>query len=110
MHTIIPGMLAKAGKAVMPYGVMGGHYQSYGHMQFLTRMIDFGMDIQQAQDMPRIFPLPGEEAIEFESSLPQSTVESLRAKGHNMVPAPSPLGGSQAVWVDWGAGRANWRL
>ena len=104
MHTIIPGMLAKDNKVVMPYGVMGGHYQSYGHMQFLTRMIDFNTDIQEAQDMPRVFPVPGENTIEFESTVPKQTVEELTAMGHQMVPAPVPLGGSQAVWIDWDEG------
>jgi len=101
MHTIIPGLLAKNGKVVMPYGVMGGHYQSYGHMQFLTRMLDFGIDIQQAQDMPRIFPVPGTNQVEYESSVPQDLVVELVSKGHNMVPAARPIGGSQAIWVDW---------
>ena len=104
MHTIIPGMLAKDSKVVMPYGVMGGHYQSYGHMQFLTRIIDFNKDIQEAQDMPRVFPVPGENYIEFESTVPEQTVEALRAMGHQMVAAPVPLGGSQAVWIDWDEG------
>ena len=39
MHTIIPGMVASGERIVMPYGVMGGHYQSYGHMQFLLSLI-----------------------------------------------------------------------
>ena len=100
MHTIIPGMVAKGDKVVMPYGVMGGHYQSYGHMQFLTRMIDFGMDIQEAQDLPRIFPIPEENAVEYESTLPEDIVNELRSMGHNMVPAENPIGGSQAIWID----------
>lgn len=104
MHTIIPGMLARNGKVLMPYGVMGGHYQSYGHMQFLTRMIDFGKDIQEAQDMPRVFPEPSEGYVEYESSLPESTVAALQALGHKMVPAASPIGGSQAISIDWQQG------
>ncbi len=101
MHTIIPGMVAKDGRAVMPFGVMGGDYQSYGHMQFLTRMMDFGMDIQEAQDAPRLFPVPGTETVEFESTFDNHVIESLRSKGHNMVPAERPIGGSQAIWIDW---------
>ncbi|OED35638.1 gamma-glutamyltransferase [Chromatiales bacterium (ex Bugula neritina AB1)] len=104
MHTIIPGMVTRDDRAVMPYGVMGGDYQSYGHMQFLTRFLDFGMDIQEAQDMPRIFPAPGSRDVEVESTLPQSVVEALRAKGHRIVPAAIPLGGSQAIWIDWSNG------
>ena len=84
----------------MPYGVMGGHYQAYGHMQFLTRMIDFGMDIQEAQDAPRLFPDPAEGQVEFESTLAPDTVAALRQRGHNMQPAARPIGGSQAVWID----------
>lgn len=104
MHTIIPGMVAKGDKVVMPYGVMGGHYQAYGHMQFLCRHLDFGFDIQEAQDMPRIFPVPGSNKVEFESTLPAETVDALRARGHNMVSAANPLGGSQAIWIDWSEG------
>lgn len=104
MHTIIPGMVARGERVVMPYGVMGGHYQSYGHMQFLTRMIDFGMDIQEAQDLPRIFPIPEENAVEYESTLPERIVNELKAMGHNMVPAENPIGGSQAIWIDWQEG------
>ena len=104
MHTIIPGMLASEGKVRMPYGVMGGHYQSYGHMQFLTRMIDFGKDIQEAQDMPRVFPEPGNVHVEYESSLPESTVAALKSLGHKMVPATAPIGGSQAISIDWQQG------
>lgn len=104
MHTIIPGMVTQGERVVMPYGVMGGHYQSYGHMQFLTRMIDYGMDIQEAQDLPRIFPVPEENVVEYEATLPASIVAELRNMGHTLVPAENPIGGSQAIWIDWKEG------
>lgn len=104
MHTIIPGMVARDGRVVMPYGVMGGDYQSYGHMQFLTRYLDFGMDIQEAQDAPRLFPTPGVDEVEYESTFEPHTINSLRDMGHNMVPASKPIGGSQAISIDWQSG------
>jgi len=44
MHTIIPGMIRKGGKVIMPFGVMGGQYQSAGHARFISNVADFGMD------------------------------------------------------------------
>lgn len=100
LHTIIPGMLKKNGKTIMPFGVMGGEYQAFGHMQLLTRMLDFGLDIQQAQDYPRFFPDPFSDVIDVEESVPEEICIALRAKGHNIRRARAPVGGSQAIWID----------
>jgi len=104
MHTIIPGMVSRDGKLVMSYGVMGGEYQAYGHMQFLSRMFDFGLDIQEAQDLPRIFPDPKTGDVLAESGLPDKVADALRTKGHTLAAPVKPIGGSQAVWIDWDEG------
>ena len=100
LHTIIPGMLKKDGKTIMPFGVMGGEYQAFGHMQLLTRILDYGLDIQQAQDYPRFFPDPFSDVIDIEEAVPEQICEALRAKGHNIRRARVPVGGSQAIWID----------
>ncbi len=64
MHTIIPGMVMQDNQAVMPFGVMGGHYQPMGHSLFLTNLLEFGLDIQEAMDLPRLMPLKGKVQIE----------------------------------------------
>ena len=46
MHTIIPGLLLKDNSPVMPFGVMGAHYQPVGQSHFLTNVIDYNMDVQ----------------------------------------------------------------
>ena len=104
LHTIIPGMVSKDDKVVMPYGVMGGHYQAFGHMQFLTKFFDDGLDIQEAMDRPRIFPNPATGEVEVESGVPEDVKDGLRTRGHAVVSPPKPIGGSQAIWIDWDEG------
>lgn len=104
LHTIIPGMLGKDGKAVMPFGVMGGQYQSFGHMQFLTKLLDFGMDIQEAMDAPRVFPIANTMDVEMEGTVPPETVAALEKMGHRRIAPAKPIGGSQAIWIDWERG------
>ena len=100
LHTIIPGMIMKNGQAVMSYGVMGGQYQAFGHMQFLSRHLQYGLDVQEAQDLPRFFPNPKTGNVEVEGAVPDEVLDGLRALGHSIVPAPRPIGGSQAIWID----------
>ena len=104
MHTIIPAMLAKDGRAVMPFGVMGGHYQACGHARLLTNLLDFGLDVQQSMDLGRLFPPPAETEVEAESGIPAEVLTGLEELGHRFKPAKKPLGGSQAIQIDWEAG------
>ncbi len=98
MHTIIPGMVMQDGRAVMPYGVMGGHYQPFGHASFLANMFDHGMDVQQAIDAPRLFPRLGE--VQVERGIPAATVDRLARMGHTPRLVEKPHGGGQAIWID----------
>ena len=98
MHTIIPGMLTKDGEAVMPFGVMGGHFQPMGQTLFLSNLVEYGLDIQQALDLPRVFPYGGK--LEVETSVPRGVVERLTQLGHTPVAAVRPHGGGQAIWID----------
>lgn len=98
LHTIIPGMLMKAGRPVMPFGVMGGHYQALGHAMLVSNVVDYGMDPQFAIDQPRVFPVAG--SVRVESSLPSETRSGLEALGHDLVMPDRPIGGAQAIWID----------
>ena len=104
LHTIIPGMVTKGDKVVMPFGVMGGHYQAFGHMQFLTGFFDYGLDIQQAMDRPRFMVDPFDGEVEMEETVPEDIRAALQARGHRIVKPGKPVGGSQAIWIDWEEG------
>ena len=68
MNTIIPGMLMRDGESVAPFGVMGGHYQAIGHVELLSGIIDRGLDVQEALDVPRSFGRDG--VLELEHGIP----------------------------------------
>ena len=102
MHTIIPAMVTKDGKAVMPYGVMGGDYQPVGQVHALSNMLEYGMDPQAALDAPRAFYDDG--TLWVESGIPAATAAGLAVRGHNVQPIADPLGGGQAIWIDWQKG------
>lgn len=102
MHTIMPGMATKGGQAVMPFGVMGGDYQPFGHTHLLTNMLDFNLDPQEALDSPRVFYSNG--VVEAERGVSAEAIAGLRQRGHRVEMAHEPLGGGQAVWIDWERG------
>jgi gamma-glutamyltranspeptidase / glutathione hydrolase len=102
MHTIIPALAMRNGRCEMPFGVMGADYQPMGHTHLITNMIDYGMDVQAAIDHPRMF-FEGEKT-EVERGVPAATIESLKSRGHDVVFRPAPLGGGQAIVIDWEQG------
>jgi gamma-glutamyltranspeptidase/glutathione hydrolase len=102
MHTIIPGMAMRDGRCEMPFGVMGAHFQPMGHAHVVTNIVDYGMDVQQAIDLPRAFTVGDVSAVE--RGVPPATSEGLRRRGHHVVTVPSPWGGAQAIKIDWERG------
>jgi gamma-glutamyltranspeptidase / glutathione hydrolase len=98
MHTIIPGMIRKAGRVLMPFGVMGGAYQSTGHARFVSNLTDFGMAPQAAIDAPRCFS--GAEGMEVERGYSSKVRSELAAMGHNVVIPDVPIGGAQAIQLE----------
>ena len=102
LHTIIPGMLYKNGRVVMPFGVMGGHYQATGHVDYLSRVLDHGLDIQEAADAPRSFAIGGK--LQIERGFGDDVVRTLEQKGHAVERVEVPLGGCQAIFIDWAKG------
>ncbi len=102
LHTIIPSLVTKNGRAQMPFGVMGGQYQPVGQVHVLTNMLDYGCDVQEAIDMPR--GLHYEGVYQLEDSVPAEIEEGLKKLGHKTTSVVSPLGGGQAIWIDWEKG------
>ncbi len=95
LNTIIPALLTRGGKAVMPFGVTGGHFQPFGQIQVMSNILDYGMNIQESIDQPRIFARG--DQFDAEGAVSAAAIDGLRKLGHNVTRAQNPLGTAQAV-------------
>ncbi|MCP4656607.1 MAG: gamma-glutamyltransferase [bacterium] len=109
-HTIIPGFVTRDGEPYMSFGVMGGATQPQAQAQVLINMIDFGMNLQEAGDAPRILHRgssqpTGEKmtdggVVSLETGIPYETVRELVGRGHRVGVNVGSFGGYQAILYD----------
>jgi gamma-glutamyltranspeptidase / glutathione hydrolase len=107
-HTIIPAFVTKDGKPWLSFGLMGGSMQPQGHVQVLVNLIDFGMNLQEAGDVPRVrhdgSSEPTDERmtdggeVVLENGYSPEVVKALQARGHKVTVAnDGDFGGYQAI-------------
>ncbi len=105
-HTIIPGFLTKqtalldhGEQPAMAFGVMGGFMQPQGHVQVVTRMVDFAQNPQAALDAPRWQWMQG-KTVQIEPGFSDATIAELRQRGHEITVAETrsvTFGRGQAI-------------
>jgi gamma-glutamyltranspeptidase/glutathione hydrolase len=100
-QTIIPGFLTRDGQPVMSFGVMGGQMQPQGHLQMVTRIVDWRQNPQAASDGPR-WIVNNDFSVSFEAErFPAGVIDELKARGHRVVDPEAAMfgfGGAQLVW------------
>ena len=110
-HTIIPAFITKDGKPFMSFGVMGGAMQPQGHVQIVVNMVDFGMNLQEAGDAPRIrhggsSTPTGKKMVSnggtvfLETGFSYEVMRTLRRMGHSLTIGDGAFGGYQAILFD----------
>ncbi|HCC69875.1 MAG TPA: gamma-glutamyltransferase [Bacteroidales bacterium] len=109
-HTIIPAFITKDGKPFISFGVMGGAMQPQGHTQIVVNIIDFGMNLQEAGDAPRIRHTGSSQPtggimtdggkVNLESGFRWEEIQKLIIKGHQIQWNLGGYGGYQAIMRD----------
>ncbi|HZK02702.1 MAG TPA: gamma-glutamyltransferase [Anaerovoracaceae bacterium] len=98
LHTIIPAFVMKDGKPWFCFGVMGGDMQPQGHVQVLLNMIEFGMDVQEAGEAPRVCHT--DEGVALEQGIAWQERLGLLEKGHRIISKFDVFGGYQGILID----------
>jgi gamma-glutamyltranspeptidase/glutathione hydrolase len=110
-HTIIPALVTKDGKPWFVFGVMGGDMQPQGHVQVLVNLIDFGMNVQEAGEAPRVEhvgsatptgrPMDKDGGtVKAEPGIPEAVVKELQHRGHRVERTAANGGGYQGILID----------
>ena len=116
-HTIIPAFITKGGEPWVSFGVMGGDMQPQGHVQIVLNLVDFGMNLQEAGDAPRIYwqtdlqpdggTMTDGGRVNLESGFPETTLRALQFKRHRLGRSVAGYGGYQAIMRLPGGGWAG---
>jgi gamma-glutamyltranspeptidase/glutathione hydrolase len=108
VHTIIPAFMEK-GDVRIAFGIMGGWNQAQAHAQFVSNIVDYGMNVQGALDAARFSKetFPGCD-VNVEARIPEATRNELTALGHQIVMrgdfSSTRMGSGQAVERDFSRG------
>jgi len=107
LHTIIPGFMT-GGDVKVAFGIMGGWNQSQAHVQFVSNVVDHGMNIQAALEAARVTKLTFTGCdVTMESRVPESARLELTNRGHEIDlqgPFSNLVGGGQSVMRDYASG------
>jgi gamma-glutamyltranspeptidase/glutathione hydrolase len=110
-HTIIPGMILRDERPLVSFGVMGGDMQAQGHLQVVSNLVDYGLNIQEAIDAARFHYLDADR-VSLETELYESARAELSRRGHAVEDPNAALlrggfGGGQGIAIDPATG-AYW--
>src|SRR5512139_442358 len=98
LHTLVPAMVLTGGRPFLSFGVMGGDMQPQGHIQVLANLVDFGMNVQEAGEAPRVRHMGN--SIALESGISPEAQFGLAERGHTLITRIGAFGGFQGILID----------
>jgi gamma-glutamyltranspeptidase/glutathione hydrolase len=109
MHTLMPFLALRGGKPALAWGTPGGDGQPQWNAQAFSALVDGGVELQTAVELPRwtSYPttdpahLPAPFELQMEAGFPPDAVRELEALGHAIRPlaARSTKSGMQVIRV-----------
>jgi gamma-glutamyltranspeptidase/glutathione hydrolase len=84
VHTLNTFLAIRDGGLVVGGGTPGGDYQVQSNIQSIVAVLNWGLDLQSAIDMPRWVLVNGNLAME--SRFSRDVMDDLASRGHNVGP------------------------
>jgi gamma-glutamyltranspeptidase/glutathione hydrolase len=102
-HTIIPAFM-EHGDMHIGFGIMGGANQPLAHAQFVSNIVDYGMNLQAALEAPRFTKRTSTGCdVSIEMRVPAATLQQLSERGHQIAirrEYTQEMGRGQAIMHD----------
>lgn len=106
-HTIIPALMLENGAPLLAYGTMGGEGQPQTQAAIVTRILDYGFDVQQAIEAPRwlygrTWGVASSD-LALEARIDPEVMRELRLRGQPVTVVPAwdgTLGHAAAIRID----------
>lgn len=88
-HTLTASLVTMGEKPYLVFGTMGGDGQPQTHLQVISAMIDYGLNIQEAIEAPRwvhgpVHPGENNTFLNMEGRFPAEVVTILESWGHSV--------------------------
>jgi gamma-glutamyltranspeptidase/glutathione hydrolase len=107
LHTIIPALMTH-GDTRIAFGIMGGYNQAQAHAQFVSNVVDYGMNIQAALEAARFTKMTFTGCdVTMEDRIPSDVRAALTARGHQIILRGNysgEMGGGQATERNFATG------
>jgi len=106
LHTLMAALIFKRNEPLMAFGSMGGYCQPQIHLQVITNVIDYGMNIQEAIEAPRWVYGDMEkptQLMKVEGGISRKTIDILRTKGYlieGINRYSQQVGHAQGIMID----------
>jgi gamma-glutamyltranspeptidase / glutathione hydrolase len=111
LSSMVPTIVTKEGKLYLVLGSPGGPTIINSVLQVILNVLDFGMNMQEAVDQPRIHHQWMPDSLVIEKAASPDTIELLKQRGHD-VHIVGQMGEVAGIRIDgqWIEGAADGRV
>jgi gamma-glutamyltranspeptidase/glutathione hydrolase len=103
LSSMTPTIVLRDGKPFLVLGAPGGSFIITAVLQVMLNVVDFGMNVQDAVDAPRVHHQWKPDRLAVERGISPDTVALLRQRGHVINDAHPPvLARVEAILIDGG--------